>query len=360
MKRYLTSLAAVMAAMAAVSACGRTTEKQRENNIREGITNPLTAFGSSPCLTWFEGKYYYCQSSYVKVALRCTESIDSICCARENMIYYSGKDQLISAPRMYNIDGVWYIYYSSDDGEMAKRNIHVLRNPAHSPLEGSWEHKAVLNTGMDKSLHPSVFRHRGQLYLFWSGSRNDRGTGTITMGISCCRLSNPWTIASRSYDILNPEYEWECQWAAGDPDIDTIPMHEEEAPVAIYSADSSKVLLYFAASHTMSKFYCEGMAICDADDDLTDPSSWTKLSNPVFMHQEGSDIYGPGHISFVQVPSSNELYFVYHAYNGKSIRENIRRNPRIQKASWDANGIPVLGVPAELCEKTPVPSWEKH
>lgn len=353
MKHRLITIFAISVSMTVVS-CRNEADNQDCSRQGEMISNPITHMGSSPCLTYFEGKYYHCQSSYVNVSIRCSETISGLYTAKEHTIFYSGKDRMISAPRLYHFDDVWYIYYSTDDGDFSTRKIHVLCNDAHSPLEGKWEHKAIIPTGMAKSIHPSVFRHENQLYLFWSGTVQEDDI-LYKMGIYCCKLANPWKRASEPKLILTPEYEWECQWATGDKEHDRVPEQFEEAPIAIYSADSTKVLLYFAASSTSSQFYCEGMAFCDADDELTEKESWTKLPNPVFIQQNDSDIHGPGHVSFVSgIDRSERLYYVYHAYNGHPTIDRSNRTPRIQIATWDENGIPILGIPDTSAVPAPV------
>ena len=355
MKRF-NIYAALLLLLVSTAACNSGKKTDAGNNTDcEYARDPLIRLGSSPCLTFFEGKYYYCQSSYVKVSLRCAGKLNELYDAPEHTIFYSGKDHQISAPRMYHLDDAWYIYYSSDDGDLSVRNIHIMRNPARSPLEGSWEHKAVLKTGIVKSVHPSIFDRDGQLYLFFSGSMQ-KEDATI-WDIYCCRLSDPWTISSRAESILSARLEWECQWAIGDTEQDITPKREVEAPVCIYSKDKSKVLLYYAASEFLSQYYCEGMAFSDASADLTKAASWTKLPNPVFIQKPGSNLHGTGHISFVDGSDGEDLYFVYHAFNGDPVVNRSNRCPRIQKWSWDENGIPALGTPDS--GSTPLPSWEQ-
>lgn len=356
MGRLKTYYSALFLLLFFAASCGadKNTDADSDQDC-EYARDPLVHLGSSPCLTFFEGKYYHCQSSYVKVSMRCAEKINDLYTTLEQTIFYSGNDHQISAPRLYHLDDAWYIYYSSDDGDLSVRNIHVLRNPAHSPLEGIWEHKAVLKTGIVKSVHPSIFNQDGQLYLFFSGS-TQKDDAKI-WDIYCCKMSNPWTISSKASMILSAQLEWECQWAIGDIEQDITPEREVEAPICIYSQDKSKALLYYAASASLSQYYCEGMAFSDASDDLTKAESWTKLPNPVFIQEPDSDLHGTGHISFVDGPDDEEKYFVYHAYNGHPVVNRSNRCPRIQKWTWDENGIPALGKPCS--GKTPVPSWEK-
>lgn len=356
-KAYAIIISIIIATIS--TGCNGNDEKKKAVQEEPGITNPIFPRSSSPCLVFHNGKYYYCQSSYVKVALRCTEHIDDIRTATEHTIFYSGKDHLISAPRLYRYDNTWYIYYGSDDGDLSKRTIHLLQNSSEDPLKGEWIHKAILNTGIRYSVHPSFFEKDGELYLFWSGNDNKDDKKKV-WSIYAAELKNPWTIKDNASRILTPEYEWECQWVTGNNNMDEVPTYLEEAPVPIWSADSSKVLLYFSASYTISPFYCEGMAFCDRCSSLTDPSSWTKLPEPVFLQNKEEKIFGAGHVSFLQYPGYDDLYFLYHAYNGDAFLDRTKRSPRIQKASWDENGIPVLGVPQSTDIPIPVPSWEKN
>ena len=138
------------------------------------------------------------------------------------------------------------------------------------------------------------------------------------------------------------------------------PSYVNEAPQAIYSRDTTKVLLYFAASETYTSYYCEGMAVADADSDLTSPGCWKKLPRPVFGSDPGVSASGAGHISFFNDSSEDNTYIVYQAYSDSGQDCLDDRSPRMQKITWDEDGIPVLGTPVALGLPVPEPKIKEQ
>lgn len=347
----------LLAFLVMCSSCvsGRGSRQDVETAAKECFANPIRQGGSSPCVVYADGKYYYTQSTYVRVSLWSSETITGLKEAQEHVVYTPDEAYYISGTRLYRFNDKWYIYYSSDNGDMSNRSIHVLENASKNPLEGEFVHKGIIQTGNQKSFHPSVFNHKGQLYFFWSGYDAQKESDIDVSHIYVSRMKDPWTLDSAPSSILSPQYEWECQWMSENGLVGERPSYVNEAPQAIYSRDSTKVLLYFAASETYTSYYCEGMAVADADADLTRSSSWKKLPRPVFGSNPRVSAYGAGHISFFNESSKDNTYIVYQAYSdsGQDCLDN--RSPRMQKVSWDEDGIPILGTPVALGVPIPEP-----
>lgn len=325
----------------------------RSNKHSEGtvshatFANPIRQGGSSPYVIHANGTYYYTQSTYVRVSLWSSKTIGGLRDAREHVVYNPDNTYYISGTRLYRLNGKWYIYYSSDDGDLSGRNIHVLENDACDPLQGEFIHKGVIKTGNQKSFHPSIFEHGDKLYCLWSGYDAPEALNIDISHIYIAEMSDPWTLSSSPVAILSPKYEWECQWMSDNGLAADRPSYVNEAPQAIYSRDSTKVLLYFAASETYTSYYCEGLAVADADGDITNPSSWRKLPKPVFGSDSSVSAFGAGHLSFF-TDSAENTYIIYQAYSDSGLDCLDNRSPRMQKVSWDQNGIPVLGTPVAL------------
>lgn len=320
---------------------------------RPCFSNPIRQSGSSPSIIRHNGTYYYTQSNYVRVSIWCSETIDGLKSAEEHVVYSPENTYYISAPVLRRLDGKWYIYYSSEGKDMSTREIHVLENPSDDPLQGSFTHKAAINTGLRKSIHPHVFENLGRRYLLWSGFDTVSDNEIDIFRIYIAEMANPWSIASRPVAILSPKYEWECQWVSNNGLANKKPVYINEAPVVIHSCDSSKVLLFFAASLTQTSYYCEGMAITSAQNDLLDPTSWTKLPEPVFCQNPEVSAYGAGHVSFFHTDS--DLYMIYQAYSSTERTSTDIRSPYMQLISYDKAGIPILGKPAGIEVKFPEP-----
>ena len=327
---------------------GRGGRQVVETAADECFTNPIRHGGSSPCIVYADGKYYYSQSTYVRVSLWASETIAGLKDAKEHVVYTPDEAYYISGTRLYRFNDKWYIYYTSDDGDMSRRSVHVLENGAQDPLDGMFVHKGIIRTGNKKSFHPSVFEHDGDLYFFWSGYDPSMSSKIDVSHIYVARMSNPWTLASAPSAILSPQYEWECQWMSENGLVGERPSYVNEAPLAIYSRDSTKVLLYFAASQTYTSYYCEGMAVADAQGDITDPDLWKKISRPVFGSDPKVSAYGAAHISFFNESQKDNTYIVYQAYSDSGMDCLDNRSPRMQKIFWDEDGIPVLGTPVAL------------
>ena len=80
-----------------------------------------------------------------------------------------------------------------------------------------------------------------------------------------------------------------------------------------------------------------------------DPANWHKSPVPVFMTDEESGQYGPGHNSFTIGEDGETDILIYHARNYKEIAGDPLYDPnrhmRAQVIRWDSNGMPVFGKP---------------
>lgn len=320
------------------------TSKAEKITVEEVFTNPIMSHGSSPCLVYDNGKYYYTQATYVHVSIWCADSISELKNATEHVVYEPKDCYYISGPCLYKFDGKWYIYYISEGGEYSMKAVHVLENASANPLEGRFVEKNVIKTGNPKSVHPSVFDCNGQLYMLWSGYGTVSRGGIMERSIYIARMSNPWKLMSAPAPILSPTYEWECQWISDDGPSSQSPSYVNEAPQLVFSRDSTKVLLYFAASEPNTPYYCEGMAYSLADSDLTKAESWSKLPEPVFGQEADSLALGTGHITFFR-DMRDSLYILYNAYSSRRPDNMDNRSIRMQRAHWSGDGIPQLGKP---------------
>ena len=350
MKRILI----VLVLMLSIISCRNAGESSvSSKNDRPVFSNPIRQRGSSPSIIRHNGKYYYTQSNYVRVSLWCSETIEGLKTASEHIVYSPKNTYYISAPILRRLEDKWYIYYSSEGKDMSTRQIHVLENPSEDPLQGTFTHKAVINTENLKSIHPHVFENMGKRYLLWSGYDRTPESEIDIFRIYIAELATPWSLASKPVAILSPKYEWECQWVSNNGLANKRPTYINEAPVAIHSLDGSKVLLYFAASLTQTSYYCEGLALASAQSDLMNPSSWTKLPEPVFCQNPRVSAYGAGHVSFFHTDS--ELYMIYQAYSSTERTSTDNRSPHMQLISYDKTGIPQLGTPVDISIRFPEP-----
>ena len=274
-------------------------------------TNPLLAVGAEPWAVFHEGKYYYTQGAENKIILWETNDITDLEHAARKEVWIPkeiSNSYHLWGPEIHRIDGKWYVYFAADDGNMDNHHIYVIEN--------SWP---------------------------------KRRTNAETQCIYIARMENPWTLSSDRVMIAEPEYEWERQWISPDGSKTAYPIHVNESPQFFESKNKDKVLIYYCASGSWTPYYCIGLLTADAGSDLTNAASWKKQDTPVFEQQPEDSVFGPGSPSFVPTPDEKEWYMLYHARKipNDAPGATDSRSPRLQKISWDANGMPVLGKPCK-------------
>jgi hypothetical protein len=109
-----------------------------------------------------------------------------------------------------------------------------------------------------------------------------------------------------------------------------------------------RVFLTFSASATDSR-YAMGLLTADAKANLLERSSWTKSPDPIFVTNEETKRYGPGHNSFTVAEDGVTDVLVYHARDYKDITGDPlydpNRHARVQRLYWHPDGTPLFGVP---------------
>ncbi|MBA3442158.1 MAG: family 43 glycosylhydrolase, partial [Pyrinomonadaceae bacterium] len=138
------------------------------------LINPLLPAGADPWSVYKDGYYYYTHTTGRNLTLWKTRSLAELARAEKKIVWtppdtgpYSKE---IWAPELHHIDGKWYFYFAADDGRNRNHRLWVLENSARDPLQGTWKMKGQIITPDDKwAIDGTVFEHRGQLYLVWSG-----------------------------------------------------------------------------------------------------------------------------------------------------------------------------------------------
>jgi len=328
--------------------------KKAADSIKATYVNPLLPEGIDPNATFFKGKYYYLHGTENNIMLWETSDITDLKHARCKIIWQpkeSGNASHLWAPEIHYIEGKWYIYYAADDGNTDNHQLYVLENSSSDPMQGSFRMRGRILTDpkCNWSIQATVFEHRGALYLLWSGWPEKR-IHVENQCIYIARMKNPWTLSSSRVMISKPEYEWERQWINPDGTRTAYPIFVNEGPQYFHSKDYKKVIVYYAASGSWTPYYCIGMLTADSESNLLNPNSWTKNNVPVFRQSPENGVFGPGGISFIPSPDSTEWYILYHARqvtNGDAGSRDTR-SPRLQKISWDADGMPNLGIPVRV------------
>ncbi|MFY7840727.1 MAG: family 43 glycosylhydrolase, partial [Lacibacter sp.] len=218
------------------------------------------------------------------------------------------------------------------------------------PLQGEWIVKGKLTTPGDKwSIDGSVFEHKQQLYMIWSGWEGDvNGQQNIYMA----KMKNPWTVDDKRVKISSPEYPWERNGKISNPD-DPPNVYVNEGPQVL--VNGNKLFLIYSASGCWTDTYALGMLTANSNSDLMNPASWKKSPEPVFKQSAENSVYAPGHNSFFQSPDGKENYILYHANSKPGQGCGGFRSPRAQLFTWNKDGTPNFGVPVKEGELLKVP-----
>ena len=319
------------------------------------FTNPLLSSGADPWCIYKDGYYYYTNTTGRNITIWKTKSIAALNTAEKAVVFtppatgpYS-KD--LWAPEIHFVQGKWYIYFAADGGKNSTHRLWVLENSSPDPLKGEWIMKGKLATPQDKwAIDGSLFEHKKQLYMIWSGWENDVNG---EQNIYIAKMKNPWSTTGKRVKLSTPELDWEKQGDTGDT-IGVAHVNVNEGPQVL--SHSNKLFLIYSASGCWTEYYALGMLTASIDSDPMDPNSWKKSKEPVFKMSIENKVYAPGHNSFFRSPDGKEDWILYHANAEPGLGCGNKRSPRAQLFTWNEDGTPNFGVPVKLGETLKIPS----
>lgn len=310
----------------------------------EVVRNPLISANggySDPWVIAVNGFYYYCGSDGGGIFIIKSEKLQNIVNQPKKYIYTptAGTDHSAElwAPELHYLSGAWYVYFAADNGSNENHRMHVLKggSDAIDPLSGSYVYKAKLSDPDNRwAIDGSPFVYKNQLYFVWSGWP---GTENVTQCLFISKMENPYTLTGNRVEVSRPSNSWET---IGNPTVN-------EGPEVLIK--DSAVHIIYSASGSWTDDYCLGKITC-TDGNIMNAASWKK-NGPVFART--TNVYGPGHCSFVLSPNKKQWWIVYHAAKWQGAGWN--RDIRIQPFTWIGAepyfGVPVmpgieLGVPA--------------
>lgn len=325
-------------------------------NAQNTFTNPLLPSGADPWSIYKDGYYYYTNTLGNRIDVWKTKDLSDLNQAERKTIWTPPVNTMYSkeiwAPEIHYIQGKWYVYFAADDGKNENHRMYVLENSSSEPLSGEWTFKGKIADKTDTwAIDGSVFKHKKQLYMVWSGWEGDVNG---RQDIYIAKLKNPWTIDGSRVKISSPKYEWERY---GDiPDDPNNPPHVDVNEGPQFLSHKDKVFIIYSASGCWTDNYTLGMLSASASEDLLDAGSWEKHTNPVFKQSPENDVFAPGHNSFFKSPDGKEDWILYHANDNPGQGCGKHRSPRAQKFTWNSEGIPVFGEPVMTGKAIPIPS----
>jgi len=338
-----------------ILACGGPAEEATPQGT---FTNPLLPRGADPWVIHHEGFYYYTHTVGDRLELWRTRDVTDLAHAEHRTVFVPPEGMPYSkqlwAPEILSIDDRWYFYFAADDGDNVNHRLYVLENASPDPFEGEFVMRGKLQTDGDDNwaIDGSVFRHRGELYLIWSGWETTPWVRVETQNIYIARMQDPWTLATDRVRLSTPELEWERRFENPD-EWKNMPDHTvyvNEGPEVLAHGD--RLFLVYSASGCWTPHYSLGMLTASADADLLDPASWKKHPEPVFHQSPENGVFGTGHNSFFKSPDGTEDWILYHANDHPEDGCGGKRSPRAQRIRWREDGTPDFGV--ALSTKTPI------
>ncbi len=164
------------------------------------FTNPLLPSGADPWSIHKDGYYYYTQTLGDRLVIWKTKNIADLKTAPRKTVFLPPPGTPYSkglwAPELHFINNKWYLYFAADSGRNESHRLWVLENGSADPMKGKWNLKGRMVDSSNKwAIDGSVFKHKGQLYMVWSGWEGDVN-GRQDIYIS--KMKNPWTLDGRT------------------------------------------------------------------------------------------------------------------------------------------------------------------
>lgn len=168
------------------------------------------------------------------------------------------------APELHQIDGLWFIYYSSSDGNNVNHRMKVL-GAGMNPF-GPYQFTALLGEDI-WGIDMTTFTWQGSRYAVWSGWENNGDE--FPQHLYIAPMISPVEIGPRVL-LDSPVFEWERSIA---------PIME--GPQA-WKEDGKLHLLYSANASWMPE-YATGLLELVGDDPLN-PRHWIKCPWPLMTN----------------------------------------------------------------------------
>ncbi|WP_063746513.1 family 43 glycosylhydrolase [Catenuloplanes japonicus] len=327
-----------------VSAVPATAKDDRTDAQIYGVptNDPLILQRADPFITRPVGGTYYFTGSvpeYDRIVVRGATTIAGLAAATESVVWRRPATGTMAghiwAPELHRIDNRWYIYFAAGDSDDVFRiRTYVLESSRADPTDpAGWTLRGKMITEWEGfTLDATTFAHRGRRYLLWAQSEPEIAVNT---SLYIAPMANPWTLAGKPTRIATPTRDWEIQG-----------FKVNEGPAVLIR--NGRVFVTFSASATDSR-YAMGLLTASDAADLLQHSSWTKSPQPVFMTNEQTRRYGPGHNSFTVAEDGVTDVLVYHARYYRDISGDPlydpNRHTRVQKVYWHEDGTPMFGIP---------------
>lgn len=220
----------------------------------------IPLMGQDPFIARCDGMYLLCESEDEKRI--CVTTMRSNLQGRiQKTIVWETEEEQVWAPELHKINGYWFIYYSSSDGNnRSHRNKVLCANDPFGPF-----HRPVTMVGEDIwGIDMTVFHWWGDYYACWSGW--ERNNDDYPQNLYIAKMYTPTEIGER-VKISHPDLPWERS-------IEAI----NEGPQAfVYK---NKLHLLYSANASWSQEYATGVLEFTGGN-LLDAKNWLKCPFPL-------------------------------------------------------------------------------
>ncbi|MGF7230148.1 glycoside hydrolase family 43 protein [Arachidicoccus sp.] len=339
--------------VSAFTACKSDSCSAQTPDVKTTFSNPLLMTGPDPWVFQKDGMYYFCRTTGHDLEIIATRKMSALADAKPVTIWNPPVGEMYSkelwAPELHYLDGKWYMYFAADDGNNDHHRLYVIENADQNPLTHHWVFKGKVADPTNKwAIDGSVFMYKGISYMTWSGWEGDNN---VSQNIYIAKLKNPWTIQGQRVMLSTPTYGWEKKGSGhGLPTVN-------EGPEALISPQG-RLFIDYSASGCWTDDYALGLLSLKQNGDPMNAADWTKSDTSVFRKSIENSVYGTGHNGFFKSPDGKEDWIIYHANPKAAEGCSNYRSPRMQKFTWNKDGMPDFGIPVKTGVAMDVPSGE--
>ncbi|KAF4828494.1 Extracellular exo-alpha-(1-_5)-L-arabinofuranosidase [Colletotrichum tropicale] len=343
--------------LAAVFSAGLTTAF--ENPVREPAPDPSLVFAG--------GNYHLTFTSYNRITIVRSNTLSGLPNGEQKTIWTdtnTTRSANMWAPELHQIDGVWYMFYSSCDASLSccdSCSTRVLRGcDAAGPYDCEFQHLADLippegsRGGLDNNFAFSIDGTFLEVPGFGRYHVLSIRDNEFNQALAITQLdTDSWTVGAW-HVISIPDQPWERNITGANPPPSDDLIGVNEAPHPLYHGDD--IWLCYSASNCATPNYSLGLLHWNGGNPLL-KSSWDKTGQ-VFSQANG--LYGTGHNSFFTSPDGTEIWNAFHATRNSAGSCGGDRFTSAQIVTFDENNTPNFGIPQPLGEILTPPSGEAN
>ncbi|VDC03045.1 unnamed protein product [Peniophora sp. CBMAI 1063] len=307
-------------------------------------TNPIIPGNwADPWVFQWNDMYYLVPTSgSADVIVIPSKTLDSFDASAGTVVWSTNWTGNFWAPELHQIDGEFYIYGASQDGDLdSDRRTHVLKGTDPNDPTAPFEDLGVISTpDLNYMIDSTVLQnYNGKNYMIWSGKESTEADTVQYLYIT--EMSSPTTLVGERTMIHSPYWpdgsrkDW--QWSPSSTDYGV-----NEGPEILQHGDKTFVV-YSACGSWDACYSLAIMGLNGTDLDPLDPNAWwAKDDGPVFTQDDVT--VGTGHASF-PVDADGVPYVTFHGWNATASAGWGSRTVYTQAFTFNDDDTPNFGQP---------------